>query len=112
MSEVDQLEQEDLMEDVEMASIAEEEELEERFSLQGMSTGRTSGKMKIVSIERSSLNFKAYKNTSCRNSVSLTDKILKDFLRYLLKCENCKIASTLVIYVYVALHKIEIIDFQ
>lgn len=48
MSEDDQLD--DLMEDVEMASIAEEEDLDEKFSHQGMSTGKASGKKKIVSL--------------------------------------------------------------
>lgn len=48
MSEVDQLEDDDSMDDVEMASIAEEEELDEKFSHQGTSTGKVSGRKKIV----------------------------------------------------------------
>jgi hypothetical protein len=48
LSELDQLQEEDcLSEDVEMASIAEEEEFDEKFSHQGTST--VSGKKKIVS---------------------------------------------------------------
>lgn len=37
------------MTDVDMASIAEDE-LSEKFSVQGVATGKTSGKTKIVSI--------------------------------------------------------------
>lgn len=48
MSEVDQQRQE-LSEDVEMASIAEDELLNEKFSLQGTSTGKISGRRKVVS---------------------------------------------------------------
>ena len=51
MSEIDQQQEADLEEltdDVEMASIAEEEELDEKFSHQGTSTGKLSGKKKIV----------------------------------------------------------------
>lgn len=36
--------------DVEMASIAEEEDLDEKFSHRGTSTGKHSGKMKVVSL--------------------------------------------------------------
>lgn len=43
MSEVD-------MNDVEMASIAEDELLNEKFSVQGTSTGKISGRKKVVSI--------------------------------------------------------------
>jgi hypothetical protein len=35
--------------DIEMASIAEEEEFDEKFSHQGTSTGKHSGKKKVVS---------------------------------------------------------------
>lgn len=52
MSEIDQQDEpdvEELNEDVEMASIAEEEEeLYEKFSHQSTSTGKLSGKRKIV----------------------------------------------------------------
>jgi hypothetical protein len=48
LSEVDQLEQDDF-DDVEMASIAEEEDLDEKFSHRGTSTGKISGRKKIVS---------------------------------------------------------------
>ena len=48
MSEVDQLHEDDDLDDVEMASIAEEEDFDEMFSNQGTST--VSGKKKIVSI--------------------------------------------------------------
>lgn len=51
MSEVDQQRQQDLTEDVEMASIAEDELLNEKFSLQGTSTGKISGRKKVVSID-------------------------------------------------------------
>lgn len=51
MSEDDQLDQDDLMEDVEMASIAEEEDLDEKFSHQGTSTGKVNGRKKIVSCQ-------------------------------------------------------------
>lgn len=50
LSEVDQQRQQDLSEDVEMASIAEDELLNEKFSLQGTSTGKISGRRKVVSI--------------------------------------------------------------
>jgi hypothetical protein len=48
LSEVDQLEQDDF-DDIEMASIAEEEDLEEKLSHRGTSTGKISGRKKIVS---------------------------------------------------------------
>lgn len=48
MSEVDQLQEDDLMDDIEMASIAEEEDFIEMFSNQGTST--VSGRRKIVSL--------------------------------------------------------------
>lgn len=51
MNEVDQQRQQDLSEDVEMASIAEDELLNEKFSLQGTSTGKISGRKKVVSTE-------------------------------------------------------------
>lgn len=38
-------------EDIEMGSIAEDELLDEKFSLQGTSTGKISGKRKVVSVE-------------------------------------------------------------
>lgn len=56
LSEVDQLRQQDIEEDVEMASIAEDELLNVKFSLQGTSTG-TSGRKKVVSI----LNFQSWR---------------------------------------------------
>lgn len=37
------------IEDIEMGSIAEDELLDEKFSLQGTSTGKSSGKKKVVS---------------------------------------------------------------
>lgn len=37
------------IEDIEMGSIAEDELLDEKFSLQGTSTGKVSGKKKVVS---------------------------------------------------------------
>lgn len=37
------------IEDIEMGSIAEDELLDEKFSLQGTSTGKISGKKKVVS---------------------------------------------------------------
>lgn len=49
LSEVDQQRQQDLSEDVEMASIAEDELLNEKFSRQGTSTGKISGRKKVVS---------------------------------------------------------------
>jgi hypothetical protein len=53
LSEIDQDDEqadvEEFSDDVEMASIAEEEELDEKFSHQGMSTGKMSGKKKVVS---------------------------------------------------------------
>jgi RAC serine/threonine-protein kinase len=51
LSEFDQEENEaeELADDIEMASIAEEEELDEKFSHQGTSTGKLSGKKKVVS---------------------------------------------------------------
>jgi hypothetical protein len=52
LSEVDQQRQQDLSEDVEMASIAEDELLNEKFSLQGTSTGKISGRKKVVSISK------------------------------------------------------------
>lgn len=48
LSEFDQLE--DDFDDVEMASIAEEEDLDEKFSHRGTSTGKISGRKKIVRI--------------------------------------------------------------
>ena len=53
LSEVDQQRQQELSEDcdVEMGSIAEDELLNEKFSLQGTSTGKISGRTKVVSIE-------------------------------------------------------------
>lgn len=52
LSEVDQQQQpDDGIEDVEMASIAEDELLNEKFSLQGTSTGKISGRRKVVSID-------------------------------------------------------------
>lgn len=50
LSEVDQQRQQDLSEDVEMASIAEDEFLNEKFSRQGTSTGKISGRKKVVSL--------------------------------------------------------------
>lgn len=52
LSEVDQQRQQDQSEDVEMASIAEDELLNEKFSRQGTSTGKVSGKTKVVSCIR------------------------------------------------------------
>jgi hypothetical protein len=53
LSEVDDQQNEpdteELTDDIEMASIAEEEELDEKFSHQGLSTGKLSGKKKVVS---------------------------------------------------------------
>lgn len=55
----------ELADDIEMASIAEEEDLDEKFSHQGTSTGKHSGKKKVVklfylfslpNLSRSSLN--------------------------------------------------------
>jgi hypothetical protein len=46
---LDQQRQQELSEDVEMASIAEDELLNEKFSLQGTSTGKISGRRKVVS---------------------------------------------------------------
>lgn len=48
MSEFDQLQDDAMDEDIEMASIAEEEDLDEKFSHQGTST--VGGKKKIVSL--------------------------------------------------------------
>lgn len=54
LSEIDdqqnEPDKEELTDDIEMASIAEEEELDEKFSHQGTSTGKLSGKKKVVSI--------------------------------------------------------------
>ena len=51
MNEVDQQSQsQQSIEDVEMASIAEDELLNEKFSVQGTSTGKISGRKKVVSI--------------------------------------------------------------
>ena len=50
--DVETVDVEELSDDVEMASIAEEEELDEKFSHQGTSTGKMSGKRKIVSAHR------------------------------------------------------------
>lgn len=53
MSDDDYLEQDDYMDDIDdivMGSIAEEEDLDEKFSHQGMSSGKSSGKKKIVSL--------------------------------------------------------------
>lgn len=52
LSELDQQRQQDMSEDVEMASIAEDEFLNEKFSLQGTSTGKVSGRRKVVSRKR------------------------------------------------------------
>lgn len=52
LSEIDQQDGTDetiLGDDIEMASIAEEEDLDEKFSHRGTSTGKHSGKMKVVS---------------------------------------------------------------
>jgi len=50
LNEIDQLQQQQQStEDVEMASIAEDELLNEKFSLQGTSTGKISGRKKVVS---------------------------------------------------------------
>lgn len=49
MNEVDQQSQSQSGEDVEMASIAEDELLNEKFSVQGTSTGKISGRKKVVS---------------------------------------------------------------
>lgn len=54
LSEVDQLQGDDLMDDVEMASIAEEEDFIEMFSNQGTST--VSGRRKIVSLPRNGVS--------------------------------------------------------
>lgn len=51
LSEIDQQDGTDVTElgdDIEMASIAEEEDLDEKFSHQGTSTGKHSGKKKVV----------------------------------------------------------------
>jgi hypothetical protein len=50
LSEIDQEGPGDceLGDDIEMASIAEEEEFDEKFSHQGTSTGKHSGKKKVV----------------------------------------------------------------
>lgn len=51
LNEVDQQSQsQQSIEDVEMASIAEDELLNEKFSVQGTSTGKISGRKKVVSI--------------------------------------------------------------
>ena len=51
LNEVDQQSQtQQSIEDVEMASIAEDELLNEKFSVQGTSTGKISGRRKVVSI--------------------------------------------------------------
>jgi hypothetical protein len=47
LNEFDEQEQDDF-DDVEMASIAEEEDLDEKFSHRGTSTGKISGRKKIV----------------------------------------------------------------
>ena len=53
LSEVDDLQDEpdteELADDIEMASVAEEEQLDEKFSHQGTSTGKLSGRKKVVS---------------------------------------------------------------
>ncbi len=55
LSEIDQQEgvcENELGDDVEMASIAEEEdELDEKFAHQGTSTGKHGGKKKVVSVQ-------------------------------------------------------------
>lgn len=50
LSEVDQQRQQDLSEDIEMGSVAEDELLNEKFSRQGTSTGKISGRKKVVSV--------------------------------------------------------------
>ncbi|CRK99014.1 CLUMA_CG012204, isoform A [Clunio marinus] len=47
LSEIDQQRQQEMSEDVEMASIAEDELLNEKFSLQGTSRGKISGRKKV-----------------------------------------------------------------
>jgi hypothetical protein len=49
LNEQDQLKNQFAIEDIEMGSIAEDELLNEKFSVQGTSTGKISGKMKVVS---------------------------------------------------------------
>lgn len=60
MSEFDQMQDEAMDEDVEMASIAEEEDFDEKFSHQGTST--VSGKKKIV---RNKLSDQLERNFNC-----------------------------------------------
>jgi hypothetical protein len=61
LNEFDEQEHEDF-DDVEMASIAEEEDLDEKFSHRGTSTGKVSGRKKIVRKK-----FKlAYKQFDCK----------------------------------------------
>ena len=43
-----EIDTEELADDIEMASIAEEEDLDEKFSHQGTSTGKLNGKKKVV----------------------------------------------------------------
>lgn len=49
LSEIDQQKQAQTNEDIEMVPIAEDALLNEKFSLQGTSTHKVSGRMKVVS---------------------------------------------------------------
>lgn len=66
LNEVDQQSQSQSGEDVEMASIAEDELLNEKFSVQGTSTGKISGRKKVVS--NLFLRMQSKKLLDCKNN--------------------------------------------
>lgn len=68
LSEIDQQKQAQANEDIEMVPIAEDALLNEKFSLQGTSTGKISGRKKVVCIN--------YLN-SCRSSLLIKKKLFQ-----------------------------------